>query len=35
MYGLGYCSLEGAITEMLVEETRGRKMGEGPGLLDR
>ena len=33
LYGTEYHSLEDAITEILVEETTGRKM-EDPGLLD-
>jgi len=33
LYGEGYYGLEDAITTILVEETKGRKMGEVPGLL--
>lgn len=35
LYGEEYYNLEDAITEILVEESMGRKMGDGPGLLDR
>jgi hypothetical protein len=34
LYGAEYYTLEDAITGILVEETRGRKINDDPGLLD-
>jgi CRISPR/Cas system CMR-associated protein Cmr3 (group 5 of RAMP superfamily) len=34
LYGSEYYTLEDAITAILVEETTGRKIDDGPGLLE-